>query len=63
MSEWLTHLKQFYKDKKKTLKDYSYKQAMVDAAKTYRSAIKHTTKRFTRRKNTSKKQSIRRSAR
>lgn len=62
MSEWLTHLKQFYKDKKKTSKDYSYKQAMVDAAKTYRSA-KHTTKRITRRKNASKKQSIRRSAR
>ena len=35
MSKWLTHLKKFYLDKKKTDKSYSYKNAMKDAAKTY----------------------------
>ena len=37
MSKWLTHLKKFYLDKKKTDKSYSYKNAMKDAAKTYNS--------------------------
>ena len=31
MSKWLTHLKKFYLDKKKTDKSYSYKNAMKDA--------------------------------
>ena len=35
MSKWLTHLKKFYIEKKKTDKSYSYKSAMKDAAKTY----------------------------
>ena len=35
MSKWLTHLKAFYLEKKKTDKSYSYKNAMKDAAKTY----------------------------
>lgn len=55
MSEWLTHLNQFYKDKKKTVKDYSYKQAMTDAAKTYRKRCDNLLKRSTRRKSVSKK--------
>ena len=36
MSKWLTHLKKFYTEKKKTDKSYSYKSAMKDAAKTYK---------------------------
>lgn len=36
MSKWLTHLKAFYNEKKKTDKSYSYKSAMKDAAKTYK---------------------------
>lgn len=37
MSKWLTHLKAFYINKRKTNKTYSYKSAMKDAAKTYKS--------------------------
>lgn len=36
MSKWLSHLKTFYINKKKTDKSYSYKSAMKDAAKTYK---------------------------
>lgn len=35
MSQWLTHLKKFYVNKRKNDKSYSYKRAMKDAAKTY----------------------------
>ena len=52
MSKWLTHLKQFYNDKKKTIKDYSYKQAMVDASRTFKRSV---SKRFTRNKSSNKK--------
>jgi hypothetical protein len=38
MSHWIKFLGKFYKDKQKTNKDYTYKQAMKDAAKEY----KHT---------------------
>ena len=36
MSHWIKFLGKFYKDKQKTNKDYTYKQAMKDAAKEYK---------------------------
>ena len=35
MSDWLTHLKKFYANKKKTNPSYSYKNAMKDAVSSY----------------------------
>jgi hypothetical protein len=57
MSKWLSHLKAFYNDKKKTNSSYSYKTAMKDAAKTFKRITNKGTKkirglrrRFTQRK-------------
>jgi hypothetical protein len=36
MSDWLSHLKAFYNDKKKSNSSYSYKTAMKEAAKTFK---------------------------
>ncbi len=51
MSKWLTHLKSFYLNKKKTDKSYSYKCAMKDAAKTYKGDSSSTVKSSKPRKS------------
>lgn len=38
MSKWLSHLKAFYNNRRKTDKSYSYKSAMKDATKTYKNS-------------------------
>lgn len=51
MSDWLSHLKVFYNDKKKSNSSYSYKTAMKEAAKTFKRVgtkkIKGLRRRFT----------------
>lgn len=45
MSKWLSHIKTVFNNKRKTNKSYTYKAAMKDAAKTYKSnAVKSVKK-------------------
>ena len=62
MSKWLSHLKAFYNEKKKTLKSYSYKTAMKDAAKTFKRVTNKGTDKIRglKRRSTKKIQGLRR---
>ena len=40
MSKWIDHLNKHYQDKKKTNPNYTFTQAMKDAAKTYKKSKK-----------------------
>jgi hypothetical protein len=42
MSAWIKYLGKYYNDKKKTNPDYKYKDAMIDAAKSYKRDGKST---------------------
>lgn len=46
MSDWLSHLKAFYNNKKKTDSSYSYKTAMKEAAKTFKRVTKKGTNKI-----------------
>ena len=45
MSAWLTHVKKVWNAGKRKQKGYSYKQAMVDAKKTYKKTGKKSKKK------------------
>jgi hypothetical protein len=54
MSAWIEFLGNFYRDKKKTNPNYTYKNAMKDGAKTYRNHKPHHNKKKHIKKGTKK---------
>lgn len=50
MSAWVKFVTQFYKDKKRVNKNYSFKNAMSEAAKVYKKGSHSGTKRVTKRR-------------
>ena len=61
MSEWLTHLKNFYANRKKINPAYSYKNAMKDAVSSYhkKSSSKSSSKSSHSKKRRHRKKTVR----
>lgn len=65
MTEWMNYLKKFYQEKKATDQTYSYKNAMKDAAKSYKSntSSSMSTSKKSKKSKSMKRKSVRKGTR